>query len=259
MLQKNTRVALAALTLACGQVLLQTSALAVEAPVAERPVIVELFTSQGCSSCPPADQILAKITAWSEKHELPVYCLSYHVDYWNSLGWEDPYSSEEFSQRQRSYAAAFESSRVYTPQMIVGGASEFVGSSGQKAEAAIQDALATKAAHSVTLNTAMSEDKRSAHIEYVVEGDVSGVVLNIALVQNEASNKVPRGENAGESLVHVQVVRSLQIFSLDKPSGKATIEIPAGLEADDSRVVVYVQYPESMHISGAAAAELRAR
>jgi hypothetical protein len=259
MLQKKSCIALAALTLACGLVLLQTSALADEPPVAEGPVVVELFTSQGCSSCPPADQVLAKIAAWSEKHELPVYCLSYHVDYWNSLGWADPYSSGEFSQRQRSYAAAFDSRRIYTPQMIVGGASEFFGSSGKKAEAAIQAALATKATHSVTLNTAMSDDKRSADIEYVVEGDVSGVVLNIALVQNEASNKVPRGENAGESLAHVQVVRALQSVSLDEASGKRTFEVPKSLEADAASVVAYVQDSESMHISGAAAAELSAR
>ena len=90
--------------------------------------VVELFTSEGCSSCPPADNLLGEIVKDAQKGQQRVYCLSFHVDYWNSLGWRDPYSDPAFSRRQREYARAFESVQVYTPQMVVNGSTGFVGS-----------------------------------------------------------------------------------------------------------------------------------
>src|SRR5579872_5297720 len=99
------------------------------------PVVIELFTSQGCSSCPAADKNLAELIEEAEKKGLPVYGLSFHVDYWNYIGWKDPYSRSEYTARQREYSSFLNSETVYTPQMIVNGEVEFVGSDKKAAEA----------------------------------------------------------------------------------------------------------------------------
>jgi hypothetical protein len=109
------------------------------APAAPGFAVVELFTSEGCSSCPPADQVLADVS-----HGAGVYALEYHVDYWNSLGCRDPYSAAAYSDRQRAYADALGEDQVYTPQMIVNGTNAFVGSNRQRAEAAIAAGLAAQ-------------------------------------------------------------------------------------------------------------------
>ena len=103
--------------------------------------VVELFTSEGCSSCPPPDALLAEILEDARKDGRRVFCLSFHVDYWNRLGWTDPYSAPAFSRRQQSYAQAFKNDQVYTPQMIVNGTEEFVGSDRHRSRAAIDAAL----------------------------------------------------------------------------------------------------------------------
>lgn len=218
-------------------------------------VVVELFTSQGCSSCPPADRLLAGLSEIAVKHQLPVYCLSFHVDYWNSLGWHDPYSSKQFTDRQHRYAAAFASRRVYTPQMIVNGETEFVGSRAKDARAAIEAGLSTPSKESVTLTSAVRADRR-VKIDYKVIGHDSNAVLNVAIVQKQAVNKVPRGENTGRELAHVCVVRSFETVQLAKPEGTLSAILPAGVDASDCSVIVFVQDPRTMRIGGASAAEL---
>jgi len=100
-------------------------------------VLIELFTSEGCSSCPSADKNLEKIAAQAKASGQNIYTLSYHVDYWDYLGWKDPYATKQFSDRQRAYASQFKSSRIYTPQMIVNGKTEFVGSNQKTSQQAI--------------------------------------------------------------------------------------------------------------------------
>ena len=126
-----------------------------------KPVaVVELFTSQGCSSCPPADALLRKIHEYAEENKLPVYVLSFHVDYWNRLGWTDPYSDPTYTQRQRAYARHFGTDRVYTPQMIVGGEREFVGSNGKQAGVALQESLQASARVKVSVEVTSRENER---------------------------------------------------------------------------------------------------
>ena len=104
------------------------------------PVVVELFTSEGCSSCPPADELLAKLDKTQLIAGVEIIPLEFHVDYWNELGWTDPFSSSLFSERQNSYARAFGNGRIYTPQMVVDGGAEFVGSNSGRAYEAIRRA-----------------------------------------------------------------------------------------------------------------------
>jgi len=215
------------------------------------PVVVELFTSQGCSSCPPADHLLREIAIWSEKQQAPVYCLSFHVDYWNSLGWKDPYSDRAFSERQRAYASAFRSRNVYTPQMIVGGSTEFVGMRSADARRAIKKGLETKPKSTITLTVKRSSDGKHSQVEYAVAGSDADSVLNLAVLQREAKNKVPRGENAGGNLAHVNVVRSFQTVALTRPAGQIEIQLPQGLNFEKARIIAYVQNRRSMQIDGA--------
>jgi len=252
------RTVLAAFALAvlvsCGFESTQPFAFAEESPPAAGTVVVELFTSQGCSSCPPADKVLTAIAAMGEKHQLPIYCLSYHVDYWDSLGWKDPYSSQAFTKRQHSYATAFGSRRVYTPQMIVNGETEFVGSRSGDAQQAVKEALATQATSAVKLTAVLSDDKSRGEIEYTVTGYEPNMLLNIALVQDKATHKIPKGENVGRELTHMCVVRSLKTVPLDTASGKLSFELPTGLDTQAASFVAYVQNRRSMQITGASVA-----
>lgn len=219
------------------------------------PVVVELFTSQGCSSCPPADQLLAGLNAIAEKHGLPVYCLSFHVDYWDSLGWKDPYSAEQFTKRQHRYAAAFGSRKVYTPQMIVNGETEFVGSRANDARQAIEAGLAEPSAGALSLKAKLSADQTSAVVEYQVNQSQPGALLNVAVVQKQASNQIPRGENSGRELAHVQVVRTFQSIALKSDSGSLEIDVPTDVDAKALGIVAYVQDARSMQIRKAIAAD----
>src|ERR1700740_2406801 len=129
------------------------------------PVLVELFTSEGCSSCPPADALLERLDRSQRASGADLIVLSEHVDYWNDIGWKDPYSSHEYSERQSAYAAQFGLRSIYTPQMIVDGQFEFVGSDERRAKEAIADA--TKAMKTpVGLSSSLSDEKTvSLHIE----------------------------------------------------------------------------------------------
>ena len=214
-----------------GLLALPTSVVAIESERTKpQPVVVlELFTSQGCSSCPPADELLSQINNLNEEHKLPVVCLSFHVDYWNCLGWSDPYSKAQFTERQRDYARAFESRRVYTPQLIVNGQIEFVGSKASAAREAIRKALEVPARVQVELKAKWEESKSLANVEYSLRGDFKESVLNVAVVQKLGENPVPRGENAGRALAHVNIVRELQTLAIKQRSGRVSIDLPKGL------------------------------
>src|SRR5258706_3032673 len=118
----------------------------------ENPVVMDLVTSQGCSSCPAADKNLAEINEDAEKNGQPVYGLSFHVDYWNYIGWKDPYSKPEYTARQHQYAQKLNSESVYTPQMIVNGEIEFVGSNKKASSEAVAQALTKEMPYHISLN-----------------------------------------------------------------------------------------------------------
>lgn len=222
---------------------------------AESFAIVELFTSEGCSSCPPADELLSKII--KESRGKRVFAMSFHVDYWDRLGWPDPFGQAAFTARQNDYANAFDARSVYTPQMIVNGRVEFVGSNDDKAENAINRALKEPAVASVTLKTTMASEGRRAAVEYVVKSAPSGAALNVALVQRGLVTKVERGENAGETLRHDNVVRVFKTIPLDdKGEGRVDIELPNGANASDLSVIAFVQERDLRAIVGAASVEL---
>ena len=169
---------------------------------ATRPVIVELFTSQGCSSCPPADAFLETL-----KNKPGIVALSYHVDYWDYLGWRDTLGSPEYSQRQYDYAKSRGDSNVYTPQMIINGGSHFVGSQTSKVSAGIAEARASYGAQWVDI--AMSDNKTDIMIDIAAGGPTKKATLWLMAFAPSISTDIKKGENAGKFIAYHNVVRKM--------------------------------------------------
>lgn len=203
--------------------------------------LVELYTSQGCSSCPRADQYLSEVIKDSEQENTNVIALSFHVDYWNRLGWKDPYSSQANTQRQYHYARSLRSSSVYTPQMIVNGSDEFVGSNRQKGTASIQAGLKETPKMGISLRATIV-DPQNVKVNYAIEGNTSdGEVLNLAIVEKGIITPIGRGENGGRTLSHDNVVRVFQTLSTLKKQGFLQMEIPEDLVKENASVVAFIQ------------------
>ena len=171
------------------------------------PVLVELFTSEGCSSCPPADNLLARLEKEQPVPGVETIVLSQHVDYWDQLGWRDPFSNALFTRRQSAYARSIGTGGNYTPQMVVDGKVEFVGSDTRRALTAITDAGKK---HKLALRLTSGErtaDAWTVHIDLDAVPESAEVL--VALVDPSAASQVARGENGGRQLRHVAVVRSL--------------------------------------------------
>lgn len=227
------------------------------------PVVVELFTSEGCSSCPPADEVLSKLDKTQPLQGIEVIALGEHVDYWNKLGWIDPYSSAEFSTRQSSYADAFGRDGVYTPQMIVDGRNEFVGGDWNKAREAIMKASSLPKAKVQILAASNSNEtntdlKLSIHISDIpplTAGDKADVLL--AITESDLRSEVSRGENAGRYLRHTAVVRSLFVLGnindgQQSFAAESTQRLKVGWKRDNLRAVVFAQERGTRRILGAA-------
>lgn len=233
-----------------------------DSPGPRVPVLLELFTSEGCSSCPPADRLLAGL---DEKQPVPgaeLIVLSEHVDYWNQLGWKDPFSSPVFSARQQEYTDRFHMDGVYTPQLIVDGASGFVGSDSGGAESAIRKAIREEKAPMAISHVSRDGARITAQIELPQAQQAlqtGKVVLYLAVADNRVESHVGRGENAGRSLTHVAVVRAFDRVGVVEPGAGArdvTISVPSGAGASGLRLVAFLQDSQSGRVVGVAARKL---
>ncbi len=211
---------------------------------------IELFTSQGCSSCPPADKLLAKTILENNLRGKNTIALSFHVDYWDRLGWKDPYSNSEFSDRQRNYAEKFKLNSIYTPQAIVNGSEEFVGSNENKLTKAISTYLEKPATATFKSIKATTQQNQSIKVNFYLEGDYTNCVVNVALVSLSEITPVKKGENAGENLEGVNIVRQ---FKAIKANVNGEIEFSKSpMPAINNRAVVaYIQQKNSLEIIGA--------
>ena len=221
------------------------------------PILVELFTSEGCSSCPPADAFLQKLD------DQPVagaefIVLSEHVDYWNHDGWKDPYSSSDLTDRQRNYATRFHLNSVYTPQMVLDGCKQFLGSNVEEAQKAIAEALLQPKIALRISQVAVEQDRLRAHVEtgpLESSRGVRAVDVYVAVALNHAESQVLRGENANRRLAHTAVVRKL--FKLGKiKSGEQFVreielKVESGSDPHNLRLVAFLQDPDSGKIIGA--------
>ncbi len=222
-------------------------------PVAELPaekpfVIVELFTSEGCSSCPSADQLLSEIVD-EQQSDVEVIGLSFHVDYWDYIGWKDPYARREFTQRQRTYASKLQSYQVYTPQMVVNGKHEFVGSDRRT----WTRVLGAEAKGSPDFNFELEElTKIENQLTFsVTSQNPQELLMNVALVERGLSQQVTRGENRGRKLHHDNVVRSFTVKQATSNTQELSIDIPSDLNTENSALVVYFQKASNYEIVGA--------
>lgn len=232
---------------------------------ASRRVIVELFTSEGCSSCPPADSLLKELSERQPMDGVQVVALEEHVDYWNQLGWTDPYSSNEFSMRQSDYARSFGNGSVYTPQMIVDGKSEFVGSRSLSAREAIHKAAALPK-FEISLQPAADANSQEAALAVRIENP-NGVSASrdlelwVAVTEKNLQSDVKAGENSGELLKHAPVVRSLRKWKVpaDVAGYQTQLRLPldSHWKKDNLDVVAFLAEQGSLRIVGAGTASLR--
>jgi len=222
------------------------------------PILVELFTSEGCSSCPPADVFLQKLD------DQPVagaefVVLSEHVDYWNHDGWKDPYSSSDLTDRQRNYATRFHLESVYTPQMVLDGGKEFSGSNVKEAQKAIAEALLQPKIALRISQVTVEQNRVRAHVETGPLESSRGVRaadVYVAVALNHAESQVLRGENANRHLTHTAVVRKLfkvgKIRSGEQFVREIELKVETGSDPHNLRLAAFLQDPDSGKIVGVA-------
>lgn len=214
--------------------------------------VVELFTSEGCSSCPPADAVIEKLN--KELTDKPVYILAYHVDYWDRGGWRDAFSSAAYSKRQDNYANWLRLSSVYTPQVVVNGKTEFVGSQEGTLRNVITSDLRQDSGVTLNLDNVITNGDKVSLDYHVSGGD--NVQLVTALVQPYAKVSVKGGENGGRTLSHVQIVRQLQYLDLNQKEGTINLGIPKGADTKNWQIIGFLQDISTGEILGATKTNL---
>lgn len=212
-------------------------------------VVLELFTSQGCSKCPPAEMLLGKIIAEAEKEKKVIYALEYHVDYWNKYGWKDLYSSLKYTIRQKNYVSVLNESQAFTPQLIVNGEIAFVGSDEKLTRTSIANALKKPAVVDLEIkyNGILND---SMLLYYTTSKTDKNYFLKVALVEKEVSTYVSKGENSGKKLTHHHVVSVFSSFDLNTKSGEVKIPLNKKIPGKNNLIIAFVQHRQNMKILG---------
>ncbi|HZU52484.1 MAG TPA: DUF1223 domain-containing protein [Holophagaceae bacterium] len=217
---------------------------------APRPVLVELFTSEGCSSCPPSDEVLRQLEAQSPPG-VEVIALGLHVDYWDHLGWKDRFSDAAFTARQTVYAHAFHQSSVYTPEMVVDGRVGFVGST----EGTVLEVI-REAAKQPTVPIELKVNDGALNIHLPDLSALQGAKLWLAITEDGLSSVVQSGENGGRRLLHAAVTRRLQALGIPRDA-TLPLEFPSAWHRHHLHAVVFAQDEASLVILGAASIALK--
>lgn len=221
---------------------------------AERvPVVVELFTSEGCSSCPPAEALLSSLSH-EQSGNVEIIALGEHVDYWNELGWKDRFAAHQYTQRQEDYARRFRLDSVYTPQMVIDGHREFVGND----QPAVRKIIAEASRAKKPVEVALDIDGDQVNVSLKQSGTASAAIL-LVVTEDNLTTEVRSGENGGRRLVHQAVVRSLRqigVLTGGSFSAHAPLELDSAWLKPNVKVLVLAQDPASGAILGAAAKRL---
>lgn len=227
-----------------------------------KPVLVELFTAEGCSDCPPAEAMALKM----EKEPLKgvdMIVLEEHVDYWNQYGWIDPFSSGEWTARQRDYVTKLDHGDTYTPEMVVDGESQFNGSNGRAAQAAIEKAVQDPQTD-VAVTDGKVDPKGDDDFKVSVgklEGNADGDTAEvwIAVTEDGLHSDVRAGENSGHTLYHAAVLRYLHKVGEAQGNGftgDARVKIKSAWKAPNIHIVAFVQEKKSLKILGVGSTKL---
>lgn len=211
-------------------------------------VLLEFFTSQGCSSCPPADEIAGIYAVRNDPHIIPIV---FHVDYWNRLGWIDPFSNGSFSERQSDYSENFSLGSVYTPQLVMNGREQLVGSDHQKIKEGIGRMLRQPMYGEIKI-TGIEASGGNVQVTYTVDRWLPGSTINAALVQKKSATYIKAGENRGMKLDNFNIVRDLKSKPVDGNSGKLRLDKPVGYTGEDYIVVLFLQEKRTGPIEGLA-------
>jgi hypothetical protein len=228
------------------------------APIPGKSVVVlELYTSQGCSSCPPADKVLSDFGQDPQLRD-KVIPLAFHVDYWDYIGWDDPFASPRWSERQRRYGKrAFDTRRIYTPQLVINGKEHLVGSNRSGARSRIDAASGFAALASVSGQAKTTKGRIDVDATIRIEHATDQLDVLLVLYENDVKTRVTRGENTGRTLTNNFIVRRLsRVSSIDGKKGtttqiKSSVEVEPDWNQDNLGVVLLVQNPETMAIAGA--------
>ena len=227
------------------------------------PVLVELFTSEGCSSCPPADALLRTLADTQPVAGAAIVALGQHVDYWDRLGWKDRFSSAALTDRQQQYGRALHIESIYTPQMVVDGREEFVGSDGNRAQRAIGKAVsAPHAVLSIALELTgpdrVAVTVNTRDLPDVSRGDRAELLM--AVTEDQLRSDVRSGENRGRLLTHAALVRELRVIRgaamPPEPSARAEVTIAPDWQREHVKVVAFIQERVSRRVLGAAVVPL---
>jgi hypothetical protein len=217
--------------------------------------IVELFTSEGCSSCPSADSLLRQINLKQTNAGQLIVGISEHVTYWNNLGWKDPYSSPVFTDRQSVYASRLSPEGSYTPQMVLNGRDQFVGSDGPALERALRDDARRE--HFVLRIVSSAPASEGIDVKFAFAGNPSKLLDIIAVLADDTDrSNVLRGENSGRQLQHVSVARSMTRVATVRDGGEQSVHVsfPEGLSTGSGsghHLILFAQEPHQGAILGA--------
>ncbi|MFD0861903.1 DUF1223 domain-containing protein [Sungkyunkwania multivorans] len=211
-------------------------------------VVLELFTSQGCSSCPPADALLDEVAERYEKED--VFVLSYHVDYWNYIGWQDPYSKASYTEKQRRYGQKFHASSIYTPQLVVNGKEHFVGSDRKKLLPRIEAYMAIPSENRIDILSA-EKNGDELSMSYKVRGELSDKKIRTVLVIKERTTDIKRGENRNRKLKNTHIVVA-ESYEPVRPSGTSRIAMPTMVKENDELQLIVLIEDSELTITGAS-------
>ncbi|MDT7832345.1 DUF1223 domain-containing protein [Flavobacteriaceae bacterium S356] len=206
-------------------------------------VVMQLFTSQGCSSCPAADVLAEEIK--KEYNDKNVMILSYHVTYWDRLGWKDPFGKKEYTEMQYAYATKFKERRVYTPQIVVNGKEHFIGSDEYILRKKVKQYLRKRTTNTVQLNS--TKKGNQLEVTFKVNGEIKDKKVVLALVLDKETTQVRHGENAHKNLSNSNIVIVQKEHSLQKSQGNMKIDIPK--KYSNMRLITFVQ-DEQLNITG---------
>jgi len=217
--------------------------------------VIELFTSQGCSSCPSADEVLSSWVKKAEKEQIQVYPLAFHVDYWNRLGWKDPFSQSSYSERQSSYVSKMKLNSAYTPQVIVNGKVECVGSNAELIGKHVMHNLSLSPENHIVLAIPSTTNGVIDKIGYHIDGDLNNLRMNIAIVEQKLVTIIRKGENSGKTLTNDNVVREFTQIA-PQINGEIPIKLAPELIKDNTSIIVYLQDVNTLEIKAAKSSKL---
>jgi len=215
--------------------------------------VVELFTSEGCNTCPPAEKLFSSMKAEAEKSGKNIFFLEYHVDYWNRLGWKDPYSSFQFTNRQKNYTSVLNEESIYTPMMIVNGSKSFTGSDKLKADAAVNEALSATPSSSLKIKIdSIASD--TLYLHYETKKTDKNYLIRTAVTEDGLSSSITAGENSGKTLTHDGVVRIFFSSDVSKLSAQLRIPLKKFQPGKKCEIISFIQHKQTMNVMAVASA-----